>query len=157
KIPRGIAVMPAGLALVAAACSSNSSTSSPGTSGTGAPQLSGELNGAGSSAQQAAQQAWIADFTSGQPNLPIHHHPSGSGAGLDQFNGGGLAYAGSDAYLSADSLTAANSRCGGVDKVVELPVYISPIAIAFNLPNVTSLNLTPDVVAKIFKGDITKW
>ena len=156
KIARPIAVMVAGLALVAAACSSNSSTSSPGASGSGTA-LSGELNGAGSSAQQAAQQAWIASFTSGQPNLTINYDPNGSGAGVEQFTSGAVSFAGSDAYLSGDSLTAANSQCGGEDKVVELPVYISPIAIAFNVPNVTSLNMTPDVVAKIFKGDITNW
>jgi phosphate transport system substrate-binding protein len=156
KTPRYLAVAAVGLALVAAACSNNSSSSSASTSG-GGTQLSGELNGAGSSAQQAAQQAWIAKFTADQPNLTINYDPSGSGAGVQQFTSGGVPFAGSDAYMTGDSLTAANTQCGGVDNVIELPIYISPIAIAFNVPNVTSLNMTPDVVAKIFKGDITKW
>jgi phosphate transport system substrate-binding protein len=139
-----------------AACSSNSSSSASGSGG-GDAQLSGELNGAGSSAQQAAQQAWTATFTSNNSGLTINYDPSGSGAGVEQFTGGGVDYAGSDAYMTGDSLTAAEQRCGGKDNVIELPVYISPIAIIFNVPNVTSLNMTPDVVAKIFHGDITNW
>jgi phosphate transport system substrate-binding protein len=154
---RSIGAVIAMVAFVATACSSNSSSSTATGSQSGAPQLSGELNGAGSSAQQAAQQAWIAAFTADQPNLTINYDPSGSGAGVEQFTSGGVPFAGSDAYMTGDSLTAANSQCGGVDNVIELPVYISPIAIAFNVPDVTSLNLTPDVVAKIFKGDITNW
>jgi phosphate transport system substrate-binding protein len=146
------------LSLVAAACSSNSdgSSSASGSSG-GSAQLSGELNGAGSSAQQAAQQAWIASFTSDHPDLTINYDPSGSGAGQEQFTSGGVAYGGSDAYFSTDQLPAAEKQCGGKDNLIELPVYISPIAIAFNVPNVTSINMTPDVVAKIFNGDIAKW
>jgi len=156
QVSRSIAILLATLALVAAACSSDSSTTSA-ASGSEAPQLSGELNGSGSSAQQAAQEAWIASFTADQPDLTINYDPSGSGAGVEQFTSGGVPFAGSDAYMTGDSLTAANTQCGGEDNVIEIPVYISPIAIAFNLPEVSSLNLTSDVVAKIFKGDITKW
>ena len=158
RYTRSIGLAITALALVAAACSSDSSSSSTaGTTGSEAPQLSGELNGAGSSAQQAAQEAWIADFTADQPDLTINYDPSGSGAGVEQFTSGGVPFAGSDAYMTGDSLTAANTQCGGEDSVIELPVYISPIAIAFNVPDVTSLNMTPDVVAKIFSGQITKW
>ncbi len=157
KFSRLLAAAVVTLALTAAACSNNSdsSSSSAGTSGTA--QLSGELNGAGSSAQQAAQQAWIASFTADQPDLTINYDPSGSGAGQDQFMSGGVPFGGSDKYLSSDQLPAAEQTCGGTDNVIELPAYISPIAIAFNVPNVTSLNMTPDVVAKIFHGDIKNW
>jgi phosphate transport system substrate-binding protein len=160
----------AALSIVAAACSSgndNSSGSSGSTTGGasgssggssgGTTNLSGELNGAGSSAQQAAQTAWIATFTGNYPDLTINYDPSGSGAGREQFEGGGVDFAGSDAYLADDELTKAQQRCGGNDNVIELPVYISPIAVAFNVSGVDSLNLSPDVIAKIFTGAITKW
>jgi phosphate transport system substrate-binding protein len=145
------------LVLVAGACSSDSGGGSASGSSSGSAQLSGELNGAGSSAQQAAQQAWIASFTADNPDLTINYDPSGSGAGQEQFTSGGVAYAGSDAYFSQDQLPAAEQQCGGKDNLIELPVYISPIAIAFNIPNVKTLNLTPDLVAKIMRGDIKNW
>jgi phosphate transport system substrate-binding protein len=158
RYPRTIGVIVAVLAIVAAACSSNSSSGSSASSGgSGAPQLSGELNGSGSSAQQAAMEAWIATFTADQPDLTINYDPSGSGAGQEQFAGNGVAWAGSDAYLSGDLLDTSIQRCGGKDNLIELPVYISPIAIVFNVPNVDTLKMTPDVVAKIFNGDITNW
>ncbi len=38
-----------------------------------------------------------------------------------------------------------------------MPLYISPIAVAFNLPDIESLNLSPAVIAGIFKQEITQW
>src|SRR5262245_23887609 len=154
------------LAIVAAACSSDDNGSNTGSTGatsasggTGvATNLSGELNGAGSTAQQAAMEAWVATLTGDNPDLTINYDPVGSGAGREQFIGGGADFAGSDAYMAdGDELDSANQRCGGPDNLIEIPVYISPIAVAFNLPGVTSLNLTPDTIAKIFNGDITTW
>src|SRR5690242_10782715 len=42
-----------------------------------AQQLSGTLNGAGSSAQQAAMQAWTASFSGGQPGVTVNYDPVG--------------------------------------------------------------------------------
>ena len=153
---RWVAVMIAVLATswIAASCSNDSTTAS---SSGGSAALSGELNGAGSSAQQAAMQAWIANFTADQPDLTINYDPSGSGAGREQFTGGGVDFAGSDSYFADQELKAAIDRCGGKDNLIELPVYISPIAVVFNLQGIDSLKMTADVIAKIFNGDITKW
>src|SRR5262245_38286033 len=153
------------LALVAAARSSDDDGGNTGSTGdtsstgaTGGAPLSGELNGAGSTAQQAAMEAWVATLTGANPDLTINYDPVGSGAGREQFIGGGADFAGSDAYMAdGDELNSATQRCGGDDNLIELPVYISPIAVAFNLPGVTSLNLTSDTIAKIFNGDITTW
>ena len=48
------------------------------------------------------------------------------------------------------------TRCGGAD-VVEVPAYISPIAVIYNLPGVTDLQLSPATIAGIFDGKITNW
>ena len=40
---------------------------------------------------------------------------------------------------------------------IQIPNYLSPIAIIYNLPGVDSLQLAPDETAKIFRGEITKW
>src|SRR5205085_518168 len=37
------------------------------------------------------------------------------------------------------------------------PMVIGPIAVAYNVPGVSSLTVTPDVLAKIFAGTVTKW
>ena len=121
----------------------------------GAPAVSGTISGAGASTQQAATQAWVAGFQKSNPDATINYDPSGSGAGRTQFIAGGVDWAGSDAYIKGDEATKAATRCGG--GVVEVPVYVSPIAIVYNLPGVDNLQLAPSTIAKIFTGKITTW
>ena len=46
-------------------------------------------------------------------------------------------------------------QCGS--DPIEVPAYVSPIAVAFNVEGVDSLNLTAETIANIFNGTITKW
>ncbi len=141
---------------IAAGCGSSSSSSSD-TSG-GGSGLSGEIAGAGSSAQAAAQETWRAGFQEQNSGATVSYDPVGSGGGREQFTAGGIAFAGTDAAFADEELAAANKRCGGnADNLVEIPVYISPIAVAYNLPSVEALQLSPTTLAKIMKGSITKW
>src|SRR3954454_7320636 len=153
----------AGLALSVAACGASNegdSTSTPaagGESTTAAKELSGNLTGAGSSAQEAAQQAWIAGFQDANPDVTIAYDPVGSGGGREQFNAGGIQYGGTDSAFKEDELTAAQQRCGGADNFVEIPVYISPIAVIYNLEGVDKLQLSPETLAGIFAQKIKTW
>ena len=118
--------------------------------------LTGTVAGAGSSAQEAAMQAWIAGFQSANPDVSVAYDPVGSGGGRTQFVEGGIAYAGSDAPLDEEELAAAQERCAP-GAVAELPLYISPIAVMFNLEGVTSLNMSAATIAGIFAREITRW
>jgi phosphate transport system substrate-binding protein len=152
----------AAASLALTACGGSSAATKPAgstTSGSAATaKLSGSLSGAGSTAQQAAMAAWAAGFQATNSGVTVNYDPVGSGGGRTQFlAGGNILFAGSDAALSADELTKSNTRCAGGTGAIDLPVYISPIAIAFNLPGVTSLQLSADTIAKIFNAKITKW
>ena len=127
-----------------------------GLTGTGAEQLAGSLVGAGSSAQQAAMQGWTAGFTGVQPEVTVNYDPVGSGGGREQFLAGGTDFAGSDAALDADELAQAAERCGPAG-IFELPNYISPIAVVYNLEGVEELDLSPATLAGIFNQQITTW
>ncbi|MEE1621036.1 phosphate ABC transporter substrate-binding protein PstS [Zafaria sp. Z1313] len=118
--------------------------------------LSGTLTGVGSSAQGAAMSAWIADFTSLNPDVNIQYSPAGSGAGRAAFLAGGVAFAGSDAFLGEAQMEEATGFCGP-DGAVNVPTYIAPIALAFNLPGIREVDLDPETIAKIFSGEITHW
>jgi len=156
-LPATLAVTLAGGLALSACGASNESQAAAGTSGeSSAAQLSGTLNGAGSTAQQAAMQAWSAGFNSVQPRVTVNYDPVGSGGGRDQWLAGGVAFAGSDAALSDDEETKATTLCGS-EGVFELPNYVSAIAVVYNVPGVSELNLKPDTIAKIFSGSITKW
>ncbi|CAN5217496.1 phosphate ABC transporter substrate-binding protein PstS [soil metagenome] len=122
---------------------------------TGDASLSGTLNGAGSSAQEAAVAAWTQGFQTANPDVTVNYDPAGSGAGREQFIAGGINFAGSDAALDEEEMTAAAAKCAS--DVIEVPTYISPIAIIFNLEGVTDLNLSSATLGDIFSGVITKW
>lgn len=119
-------------------------------------QLGGTINGSGSSAQQAAMQAWMAGFAAEQPGVTVNYDPVGSGGGREQFLDGAVTFAGSDAALDAEELEQAIERCGE-SGVFELPNYISAIAVVYQLEGVAELNLTAEVVARIFDGQVTRW
>jgi phosphate transport system substrate-binding protein len=139
------------LAFFVAACGSDDSTSSDSSGGD--TSLSGEIAGAGSSAQEAAQGAWIANFQDQNPDVTVAYDPVGSGGGREQFIAGGT-----DSPFEGSELKGAEKRC--VDQsgeLIQIPVYISPIAVIYNLPEVSDLQLSPETIAGIFNQKITTW
>lgn len=119
--------------------------------------LSGELNGSGASSQSSASEAWVAAFQTAHPAVTINYAPAGSGAGRKAFTSGGVAYAGSDSALSEEELAGNFGACRPGTGAIDLPIYISPIALIFNIDGVEKLNLDSTTIAKIFAGAITKW
>ena len=85
----------AALAFVVAGCG-DANDSSSGDSGAaassdgGSKEVSGNSAGAGSSAQDAAMQAWIAGLQSTSPDATVSYDPVGSGGGREQFVSGGV-------------------------------------------------------------------
>lgn len=117
--------------------------------------VSGTLNGAGATSQEAAIAAWKAAFQTANPDTTVNYDGVGSGGGREQFIAGGVSFAGSDAYLSDEEVAAAAKKCAS--NIVEVPVYVSPIAVIFNVKGVDKLELSPKTVGAIFEGTITKW
>lgn len=134
----------------------NATSPAASTAPSDAEALSGTLEGAGASSQESAMDAWRAGFQNEYPDTTITYDPIGSSGGRKQFLAGGLAFAGTDTPLSSEELKLAEQRCHGAG-VLEAPMYISPIAIIYNLPGVTELNLAPETIAKIFNQQINRW
>jgi phosphate transport system substrate-binding protein len=112
------------------------------------------LSGGGATSQANAQQTWRANYQK-QNGGTINYEEVGSGTGVENFSSGAYSFAGTDAYLDSDQMSAAKSQCGA--DPIEVPGYVSPIAVAFNLSGVKSLNLDAKTIADIFAGKITKW
>jgi phosphate transport system substrate-binding protein len=120
--------------------------------------LAGIVVGGGASSQQAAQEAWVAGFQSLNPNATVEYDPAGSGAGRDMFIAGGASFAGSDRPFTTDELDTKDfEACTPGSTIVELPTYIAPIVIVFQVQGVSELKLDADTIARIFAGDITRW
>ena len=153
-------VLALALALGVSACGdpeTSTSTGSNDSASSGGEALSGQIAGAGASSQEAAMQAWIAGFQDQNPDATVSYDPVGSGGGREQFVAGGTAFGGTDSHLEEDELTGAQKRCGGEDNLIEIPTYVSPIAMIYNLDGVDTLQLAPETIAKIFKQEIKNW
>lgn len=120
--------------------------------------LRGVIAGGGSSAQQAAQNAWIVGFQTDNTGATIEYDSAGSGAGREMFIAGGTTFAGSDRAFTVEELRDEEFKaCEPGSSIIEIPAYISPIAVVFNLKDIDNLNLDADTIARIFSGDITRW
>lgn len=141
----------AALALLMSACGASNEEGGDAEAG----GLSGNLKGGGATSQEKAQEAWKVAFQGKNDGLVIDYSLLGSTDGRSQFISGALSFAGSDSYIKDEDLTKAKERCDG--NIVEVPAYISSIAVAYNLPGVDELKLDADTIAKIFDNKITQW
>ena len=163
-LTRSIAVL-SGVAMLTALAACGDNTAAPtgdvSSNTTSGEAISGEFKGAGASSQQAAVEAWIAGFQGTNPDAKIGYDPSGSGAGVSTFLTGATAWAGSDAALSTEEVEQSKSVCANGTSAFDIPVYISPIAVVFNLEGISgkgeTLNMDASTLAKIFDGKITTW
>jgi phosphate transport system substrate-binding protein len=120
------------------------------------PVVVGEFRGAGSSAQDAAMTAWIAGFREQHPDAAVSYDAVGSGDGREFFLAGKTAFGASDVVLNDEEMAASGPACDG-GNAIDLPVYISPIAVTFNVEGVDRLNMSSDLISRIFTGQITRW
>jgi phosphate transport system substrate-binding protein len=138
--------------------SNSAGTSASGGGSSAKPTCStGTLNAEGSTAQANAMTAWINTYTKACSGAKINYNPTGSGAGVSQFNAGQVNFAGSDSALdpTKGEVAAAQKQCGSTP--LDLPMVIGPIALGYKLNGVDKLVLTPELITKIFTGKIKNW
>ncbi|WP_436492755.1 phosphate ABC transporter substrate-binding protein PstS [Actinokineospora sp. HUAS TT18] len=154
-------------ALALTACGSDSNTPSgsnnsaaPAPTNTAKAECGGkkDLVAEGSSAQKGAIEAFTAAYIKECAGQQLAYTPSGSGAGVKQFNAGIVDIGGSDSALNKDKgeVEQAATRCKG-NPAWNLPLVFGPVGIAYKVDGVKDLVLTPEVTAKIFNGGIAKW
>lgn len=144
-----------GLVLTGCGASGDPAAAGSGT-GSDAGGSAAQLAGSGSSAQEAAQNAWTQNYIATHPGSQITYEAVGSGTGREQFISGAVSFAGSDDAMDADEIAKASQTCQG-GEAFDVPVYISPIAIVYHLDGVKDLQLSPATIAGIFSGTITSW
>ncbi len=166
KRPASVLGIIAAGALVLSACGSDSNT--PATANTNAPAPTNtasvecggkkDLVAEGSSAQKGAIEAFTAAYGAKCAGQQLAYTPSGSGAGVKQFNAGIVDIGGSDSALNKDKgeVDAAAKRCQG-NPAWNLPLVFGPVGIAYKVDGAPELTLTAEVTAKIFSGAVTKW
>lgn len=142
--------------VVAAACGSSSKTDSGDKDGPSSTEgttklAAATLNGSGATFPQAYYETLIAEFQTVQPAVTVTYGGGGSGKGQTDLQGNLVQWAGSDSTVKPEDLP----KFTGGD-FLYFPTVAAPITVAYNLSGV-GLKLSPDTVAGIFEGKITKW
>jgi phosphate transport system substrate-binding protein len=155
----GVAVVALTLTLGACSSSSSSSAAAGGSSSSGSASpsggsanLSGTLNGSGSTLQLVYEQSAVQAFKSVQSGMTVNYGGGGSGKGRTDLAGGTVQFAGSDSPIPAKEASNFKGKT-----VLYYPILIAPITVSYNLSGVSNLKLDPTTIAGIFSGKIKTW
>jgi phosphate transport system substrate-binding protein len=92
------------------------------------------------------------EYTKAHPEIKINYDPVGSGRGISRALAGTVDFGASDGQLSDRQMKAASKP------LLHIPVVLGAVVPAYNLPGIQAeLRFTPDVLAGIGLGKITKW
>jgi len=84
-------------------------------------------------------------------NVKINYQAIGSGGGIRQILAKTVDFGASDAFLNDKKLKQF------AKPVVHIPMVSGSVVLAYNLPGVSNLKLTPEILSGIFLGKINKW
>jgi phosphate transport system substrate-binding protein len=145
------------LAVGAAACGSdsNSSTGGSGTAGStgSSAQLGGTINGAGATFPAPVYSEWANRFKQ-EAGTTVNYQAIGSGGGIAQFTEGTVDFGATDSAMKPDELAAAEKK----GQPVHVPTVLGAVTVAYNVDGLDKgLKLDGPAIADIFLGTITKW
>lgn len=110
-----------------------------------------QISGAGATFPAPLYQRWGVEFNKVQPGIQVNYQSVGSGAGVKNFIQGVVDFGASDAAMSDEEIAKVASG------VVLIPATAGEIVFAYNLPGVSGLKLTREVMAGIYLGKVKKW
>jgi phosphate transport system substrate-binding protein len=115
----------------------------------GAMAEESSLTGAGSTLVAPFEAYWGQEFEK-LHGVKVTYAAVGSGSGIAQITARTVDFGASDAPLTS-------SQASACKECVQIPWALTATGIGFNLGKITKLRLTPEIVAEIYLGKITKW
>ena len=111
------------------------------------------INAAGATFPAVIYQKWFQEFHKLHPDVQINYQSLGSGAGIQQLTQGTVDFGASDMPMTNEQLSKITKV-----KVLHFPTVLGGLVPTYNVPGVTAiLNFTPESLAGIYLGKITKW
>jgi phosphate transport system substrate-binding protein len=132
-------------------CGSGGGSASGSDSTASAGKSDDALIGAGSSFDNPLFSKQFSEYNK-TTGLKVNYQSVGSGAGISQLTSKTVDFGASDAPMNGKQDSALSAPA------IHIPVTAGAVVLSYNLPEVKdTLMLTPDVLAGIFLGTITKW
>jgi phosphate transport system substrate-binding protein len=115
------------------------------------------INGAGATFPYPIYSKWFDVYHTKNPNFQFNYQSVGSGAGIKQVTEGTVDFGATDGPMNDDQLKAFQDKHGGVG-ILHFPTVLGADVPTYNIPGVSgALNFTPEALAGIFLGKVTKW
>jgi phosphate transport system substrate-binding protein len=110
-----------------------------------------KLTGAGATFPYPIYSKWFSEYSSAHPGVEVNYASIGSGGGIAQVTKGLVDFGASDMPMTDAALSSSSI------KLIHIPTVMGAVVPVFNVPGVTDLNFSPDVLADIYLNKITNW
>ena len=111
-----------------------------------------QITGAGATFPAPVYQKWFDEYRKMHPEVQVNYQSIGSGAGIQQLTSGTVDFGASDMPMTDEQISKLKT------KALHFPTVMGAVVPTYNLPGVTQdLKFSPQVLAGIFLGTITKW
>ena len=125
---------------------------SPSAAPAPAPAPALLVNGAGATFPYPIYSKWFDEYHKLHPEIEFNYQSIGSGGGIRQVLAGTVDFGASDGPMKDDQLAKAKT------KILHFPTVMGAVVPTYNIPGVNQeLNFTPEALAGIYLGKITKW
>jgi phosphate transport system substrate-binding protein len=110
-----------------------------------------KLTGAGATFPYPIYSKWFSEYSAAHPGVEINYQSIGSGGGIRQMTAGLVDFGATDGPATDEQLAPSKT------KLIHLPTVMGADVPAFNVPGITNLRFSGEVLADIFLGKITNW
>jgi phosphate transport system substrate-binding protein len=110
-----------------------------------------KLTGAGATFPEPIYSKWFSEYSAAHPGVTINYQAIGSGGGVRQMTAGLVDFGASDMPVTDEQLA------GSKTKLTHIPTVMGAVVPSFNVPGVSDLKFSPDVLADIYLGKIANW
>ncbi len=114
------------------------------------------INAAGATFPNPMYSKWFNEYHKLHPNIQINYQSIGSGGGIKQVTEGTVDFGASDVPMNDQQIAEFHQKRGA--NILHFPTVLGADVPTYNIPGVTAeLKFTPEALAGIFLGKITKW
>jgi phosphate transport system substrate-binding protein len=114
------------------------------------------INGAGATFPNPIYSKWFDEYHKKDPKIEINYQSIGSGGGIKQVTEGTVDFGASDGPMNDEQLKGFQDKRGF--GILHFPTVLGAVVPTYNILNVTtSLKFTPEALAGIYLGKITRW
>jgi phosphate transport system substrate-binding protein len=110
-----------------------------------------KLTGAGATFPYPIYSKWFTEYSSAHPGVEVNYQSIGSGGGISQVTKGLVDFGASDMPMTDQMLSTSPI------KLIHIPTVLGAVVPIFNVPGVSDLNFSSDVLADIYLNKITNW